>query len=431
MGKLMGALVAMALIVGFGVKAMAAQGILNNEEEIFATAHTKEILIYGSVRMSTWWQHLSKEVVNPAAPRFSDSDLNWALDAGGSRFGALFKSGPIGAVIGIRPVDSAAPVLTRFVAKGRAAGFFRYWAGFVDLGWAVLEMGYQATPSFNPVCNESLVGGGGMLDVYGDTGFTGKRAGLQLAVPIKTMNALFRFGLIEPYVDPGTTGTNGPQLTFPTLAGHNETDFTIPKVEAAFTGAFGPLVYTVRGGYNTVDIRDTLTNDKFSVDSYFGALDATYSLGPFYLRGTGYRGRNQSVYGCAVPDVFLGLFPQAFVGTSLEDVDNYGWFGVVGFRFSDRISVEAGYGQRHSQQDYPEIGATAGGAIKENTSAFVVFSPISIARRFVITPEILWLDRGSVKGAPAGGIGAAGTPVTNIADRGNMLFVGVHWRIDF
>jgi len=41
------------------------------------------------------------------------------------------------------------------------------------------------------------------------------------------------------------------------------------------------------------------------------------------------------------------------------------------------------------------------------------------------------LDRGSVKGAPAGGIGAAGTPVTNIADRGNMLIVGIYWRIDF
>ena len=74
MRRLMGALVAMALTVAFEVEAMHAQAILNNEEERFATAHTKEVTFYGSVRMSTWWHHKSKEVVNPAAARFSDSE---------------------------------------------------------------------------------------------------------------------------------------------------------------------------------------------------------------------------------------------------------------------------------------------------------------------------------------------------------------------
>jgi hypothetical protein len=49
-----------------------------------------------------------------------------------------------------------------------------------------------------------------------------------------------------------------------------------------------------------------------------------------------------------------------------------------------------------------------------------VFLPISITPAFVITPEVLWTDEGELE-----------VPGAATVDRGNRLYYGVYWRIDF
>jgi hypothetical protein len=436
MRKLSVALVAVALVFGFTVSAMAAQGLIYTSAEQLPTT-AKMIDVYGSVRMQTFWLQRNSENTGTG---HSDGDLTWDLDDGSSRFGVRFKAGKVGANVEIRPRDRQT-VLTRTLSAPGQGDLMRHWYGSYDMGWGTFIVGQTWTPTFNPICNECLVGGGGILDGYGDMGGSARQPGLQLHMPVKAMNGLVKIALLKPYIDPGPNagdlsiasavrigdaidaGTALPNLSFgPEVApaGYTSTDTTIPKIEASVAGAFGPLSFTVRGGFNSIDYKNAATDDTKGLTSWLGALDLTYAMGPFYVRGDGYIGQNMTTYGTGAPPVAWGLFPQSFGGPDIEDVSNWGWFGVAGFKINDMFAVEAGYGQRGSSQDY------LGDEIKDKTKAFVLFVPISITPAFVITPELLWTDEGYVHGpapAPEG--------VRYSEDRGNKIYAGIYWRIDF
>jgi len=419
MRKLSVVFVALALVVGFSVNAMAAQGLFYTEKERLATAPTKELEVYGSVRMMTYWQSLDKESIRFPAT-FDDSDLVWDLDDSSTRFGVRFKSGKIGANVEIRPRDRQS-VKTRGMSAPGATDAMRHWNATYDMGWGTLLLGQGWTPSFNPICNECLLGGGGTLDAYGDTGFTARAPMIQISAPIKALNGLFKFALVKPYTDTGaipSTVTDAGRNVTPNFAGV-EFDTTIPKLEASLAGAYGPVSFTGRAGYNTVDYTNTVNDTSENLASWFVAGDLTYSIGPFYVRGTGYVAQNLSVYGTGAPPVAMGLFPTQIGGagvSDIENVDNYGYYAVAGFKFNDMISVEAGYGGRYSSRTSTVSGAQDD---EDNASAFVMFVPISITPAFIITPELLWTDEQEYK--------VAGTTI----DRGNKLFVGIYWRIDF
>ena len=112
------------------------------------------------------------------------------------------------------------------------------------------------------------------------------------------------------------------------------------------------------------------------------------------------------------------MYTTAAGPVAVEDAENFGFFGVFGFKITDMFSIEAGYGQAKSELDDPATGGTW----KQKKSAFVVFFPISVTRSFIITPEVLWTDEGDFEGP-----GVAGGKF----DRGNKLFYGIYWRIDF
>jgi len=382
MRKLSVVFVALALVVGFSVNAMAAQALFYTEKERLPTAPTKELELYGSVRVQTYWQD-----INPDVGR-DDSDLIWNLDDGSSRFGVRFKSGKVGANVEIRPRDQQVP--GNYGSFGRTT-LLRHWYGTYDMGFGTFLVGYTWTPTFNPICNECLVGGGGILDTYGDQGGSTRKAGLQLHMPISGINGLLKLALLEPttFANAGSTGNvSVVTLGAGTAATFTDIDTTIPAIEASLAGAFGPLRFTVRGGYNTVDIEDTASNASESIDSWLGALDLTYSIGPFYLRGVGYLGQNLAAFGGHSPSSVsaYGALPTLYP-TGVEDTDNWGWFAVAGFKFNDMRSVKAGYGQRFAEQDTPAPFTN-----EDDKSAFVVFVPISVTPAFVITHELIWTD---------------------------------------
>ena len=109
------------------------------------------------------------------------------------------------------------------------------------------------------------------------------------------------------------------------------------------------------------------------------------------------------------------LFTDASGAVQVEDTDNWGWFAVAGFKVNDMLSIEAGYGERHAEQDNPLLSVTN----EDTHNAFVIFAPISITPAFVITPEVLIADYDEL------------TINNQTVDRGKQMAFGIYWRIDF
>jgi hypothetical protein len=460
MRKLSVVFVALALVVGFSVNAMAAQALFYSEKERLATAPTKELEVYGSVRFGTYWFTGDKEQNNAAVSstryqlsgqNFDDSDLLWTIDEGSTRFGVRFKSGKVGANVEIRPRDNQTGG-----ERNSSNGLMRHWYGSYDMGFGTVLFGQTWTPTFNPICNECLLGGGGFLDGFGDFGGSARRPGIQMHMPIKSVNGLLKLAALEPsWRATGTAaGANAPawsglpQITTTTpylgagqlnpnpqlrglgaaTASYTQVDVTIPMLEASLSAAFGPTTWTLVGGYGSFDVKSTATDQSESIDTYVLGLDGTYGMGPFYLRGKFYYGQNLAALGTQAPssNSNFGFLPAVYQNAAgavgVEDVENWGWFGVIGFKFNDMISLEAGYGERHAKMDDPLVS----GFTNEDTHrGWTVFMPISITPAFVITPEILYADYDELSTVGPDGL-TRGT-----VDRGKAMAFGIYWRIDF
>jgi hypothetical protein len=424
MRKLSVVFVALAIVMAFSVNAMAAQGLFYTEKERLTVAPTKELEVYGSIRVQTYWFDKDAE---SQSTLFSDDGLNWNMDDGSSRFGVRFKSGKVGANVEIRPRDQ------NLNSIGGSTNLLRHWYGSYDMGFGTLIIGQTWTPTFNPICNECLLGGGGVLDTYGDMGGSTRKTGLQLHMPVKAINGLIKVAALEPTptynpanaiavgAAPNAIAATGVFSATPVqgaVANWTDVDYTIPALETSIAAAFGPISGMLRGGYNTFKIADITTDRDETINSWLVALDATWSMGPFYVRGEGYVGTNLAAFGKHDPSqtaamAFIPVLTATATTTTVDDVDHWGWFGVAGFKFNDMISVEAGYGQRSAEL---ETGAFKN---KDKKSAFVLFVPISITPAFVITPEILWTDEGDLE-------------INGVKrDRGNQFYGGIYWRIDF
>jgi len=419
MKKLLVLLIAAAFVFTMALPAMAAE---------------KSVDLYGSVRVQTFITDTDKE---NNGTLYDDSGLTWGLDDGSSRLGARFKAGDMGANVEIRPRDQNA------TSYGGSTNLLRHWYGTWNFGQGTLVVGQTWTPTFSPICNECLVGGGGILDGYGDMGGSVRQPGLQAWFPVKAVNGMFKLALLEPTTTRKAAGGSVqglPTALVLTPAGNaagvlgpatpaqgaipaafTDTDTTIPAIEASFAGAFGALDWMVRGGYNTYEIVDGTTNQDQSIDSWLFGVNFTYSTGPFYVKGLGYVGQNLAAFGSHAPNSngTFGFSPSLYLDTAgapqVEDTDNSGYFGVVGFKFSDKVSLELGYGQRTAEQDNPLLNVTN----KDEKSAWVVFLPVTVAKGFTITPEILFTNEGDLT-------------VNNVTqDRGNTTRYGLYWRIDF
>jgi len=450
MRKISIVLVALALVVGFSVNAMAAQALFYSEKERLSVAPTKELEVYGSVRVGTYWITGDKETNNPTGglgtrttgQNFDDSDLLWELDDSSTRFGVRFKSGKVGANVEIRPRDQQA------ASYSGSTSLMRHWYGTYDMGFGTLIVGQTWTPTFNPICNECLLGGGGFLDGFGDFGGSARKPGLQLHMPIKAVNGLMKLALLEPtnQKKPASAAVTGlptalPAATATTYLGQGALnapaqgavpanwtnyDTTLPAIEGSISAAFGPTSWTFIAGYNTFDVKNNVTDQTESIDSYVLKLDGTYSMGPFYVRGGFYWGQNLAAFGSQAPvtNQTFGFSPSLYTnaagGVAVEDTDNWGWMAVAGFKVNDMLSLEVAYGERHAEQDNPLLGGTN----EDTHNAITFFAPISITPAFVITPEVLIADYDEVTIINGDG-------VSQTVDRGKQMAFGIYWRIDF
>ena len=328
--------------------------------------------------MSTFWDDKSKETT--AQGQFDDEDLTWDLQSN-SRIGATVSSGDIAG---------------RF-EYGRDPNL-RLLYGTWNFGAGKLLVGQDFTPTAFFISNQvwntdtDLLGFGSSYD--------GRHPQLKL-----TMKG-FSLALVKPNV----TSATGLVTT--------ETDTTIPKIVASYDLNLGAFVLHLIGGYNSHDdvVVVGTTEREYSIDSYIYGAGFKFSPGPFYVNGNVFSGKNPNNFGltseCQCAQAIGAVYAPAT--DSIEDADTLGYALVVGFKSSDMLTFEAGYG---TVKDEIDVGAVT---YESDVTAYYVNATINLAKGVFIVPEAGKIDYGD-------------TEVTGQPDnpQGEITYIGAKWQINF
>jgi hypothetical protein len=316
---------------------------------------------YGSARMSTFMDSVSEEA---SATGYDDDDLTWALQ-GNSRIGANVKAGAIGG----RFEYGSTPNL-------------RLLYGTWNFGGGTLEVGQDYTP-LNVFQSNQVWAGDTDLLPYGGI-YNGRRPMIQLSM------AGFKVALVQPHSI--------------SALGLADTDLTLPKIEASYKFKAGPASLIGMLGYQTYDAVDA-TDDSVGVDSTFVGLGFNVGLGAAYINGNVYMGTNLGQYGLWQQ----GADDATITAGEVNDNDTMGYVLVAGFKVSDTIGLEVGYG--HVEHELDVAGSEA-----DETDSYYVQATINLAKGCFIVPEIGKVD---FKESAAG------------ADQGEQTYYGAKWQINF
>jgi hypothetical protein len=329
---------------------------------------------YGSARMATYWTSVDKS----KAAGGDDQDLDWAWQ-NNSRIGARVKGENVSGrfELGLK-ADGGSDVE---VGTRRLAAKWDFGAGSLSI-----EKGYT---SFNQFISgqvgrrdNGLLGRGFMY--AGRPGFIGLSFG--------------GFGVQLIDIETSDFGLTGVDI-----------DTYFPKVEANWGMAFDTFSFQLRGGYQTYSIDSVGVNDKnFDVTSFGLGAEGNFNFGPVRLGlGISYaeNGSNARWTGS-------GAMLNA-AKDDIKDTDTTQGGVVVGFKMSDMVSFEGGFGYRVDDFD----GKTAGGASIDDTDTweFYVQSVIGLAPGVYIIPEFGYAN------IDADGSNADSTD----------YYLGAKWQIDF
>lgn len=104
----------------------------------------------------------------------------------------------------------------------------------------------------------------------------------------------------------------------------------------------------------------------------------------------------------------------------ISDADQWGWFAEAGVKFGPgRVMIV--YGQLNMEND--QDPALINDDVKQDLAFYGIYAPISIAKGFTMTPEVMWYDQdGDAKN---------GVNNPNTIDRGTELVVGVRVDLKF
>jgi len=346
MKKLLIAVFAAFMVVAFAIPAIA--GTWN---------------FYGSARMQTWSAKLSEE---KSSTDYDDRDTTWDLQ-GNSRIGATVKAGDI-------------------------SGGFEYGTGINlrklygvwNFGSGSLLVGQTYTPVNLFYSNQVYGADSDMLNVGGV--YNGRRPMIQVSVQG------FKLALVKP------------KTIYTGITGVDDTDTTIPKIEASYSFKAGPAAIALCGGYNTLKLVDS-NDDEESLTSYVLALGFSFAVGPGYVKGDVFTGKNVGNYGLWIEGQHTATGTQS----NIEDVKTVGALGVVGYKVNDMLSFEAGYGYTSADSDDSSLE-------KDKTQAYYVQAVISPAKGVYIIPEIGKYDyKDDINGN----------------DEGTKTYFGAKWQINF
>lgn len=348
---------------------------------------------YGSARMWTAWEMKDKKTVaaagllgTPGLAGFDDDDLNWDIQSN-SRIGANVKFGNVGG---------------RF-EYGTGINL-RLLYGTWNFGPGTLLVGQDYTPLFFPVSDQCGYGGGDCGLIFWGTVYSGRIPQLKLRM------GGFQFALLTP--------NRVQKLTAGDFPLGRDTDTTLPEVEASYTFNLGPAALMLGGAYKTYDVRGVTAaalEKDYSVDSWLLNAAGRMNFGPFYVNFSLAYAKNMGDYGFT-GDIASSLKSAEYVAAtdSIEDAKNLLAALVLGFRLSDAVKLEGGFGYLVGEKDF-------GGVEEKNTvMTYYVQMTWSPAKNVFIVPEFGVIDYGDYK-------------ETGLADvdLGKTTYLGVKWQINF
>jgi hypothetical protein len=253
------------------------------------------------------------------------------------------------------------------VAAGDVKGRFEYGTavnlrllyGTWNFGSGEMSVGQMYNPTYFGLSNQ-------VFD--GDNGLAGFGAPFSRRPAIEFKFGAFKVAAVQPQTATVTGFTTGTRVT-------------LPKIEAAYNGAFGPVNLHVSGGYNSVDAFNAQDQTK-SITSMVGQVMAKYNAGPFMVGGSFMYGVNMANYGWNVrPAGAAGAVIPAG-STEVKDTTTMGYTLVVGFTINDMLGVEGGLGYTVNSFD------TTVNPNDDPAMAYYVQLPITLADGVFIIPEI-------------------------------------------
>jgi hypothetical protein len=361
--------------------------------------------------MATYWDDRDfGDGTNAAGTDDEDADLIWDFQ-GNSRIGATVKA---------ESVSGRFELGLKGASTGDVDVGTRRLFGVWDFGAGKLKVGKDYTPISQFISGQAFDGDLGLLGIGT---MYGNRTG-QIALSFGG----FEVALIQPNsglasgmsADATTTSLSGGlgnpflQITNTNFTG-GDVDEYLPKIEAKFGMAFDMFNFNVRGGYQTYSIEDAVspvsgnTND-IDVDSYAIGADAGVNFGPAYIKGALSYGVNTGNAAWHLDGNRTAGSQAIFDGDDdVDDTETIMGALVAGFKFTDQVSFEAGWGYRN---DDPDVD----GADEDEAWEAYLQAVVSLAPGVWVIPEFGYTDYMD---------DSAGD------DEGDRWYLGGKWQIDF
>jgi hypothetical protein len=342
---------------------------------------------YGSARMATFYE--SRDYGDGSGDQSGvgtqfngdqdqDSEVQWELQ-GNSRLGATVKAENVGGrfELGLKTgaTGGDADVGTRRI--------FGTW----DFGAATLKVGKDYSPTSQFISGQVYDGDLGLLGI--GTGYSARNSQIALS-----------FGGFEvALLDPRSGGIIRGLTT-------GDVDHYLPKIEAAWGMSFDTWNFKLNGGYQMYEIEGAgVADEDVDVISYTIGADAGVNFGPAYVKAAVTFGTNWADAGWHIS----GNGASYDGDDDTDDVDSLMAALVAGFKFTDQLTFEAGFGYREDDSDAP-------GEDKDEQYSGYLQAVISLAPGVWLIPEVGYYD------------------LKNDIDddnEGDFLYLGAKWQIDF
>jgi hypothetical protein len=205
------------------------------------------------------------------------------------------------------------------------------------------------------------------------------------------------------FIEPGTTSTKKFK---------GDVDRVVPKLELGWGMAFDTWNFNLMGGAQYYSIEDVTSftgtgTDDVEVTSWVFGGDIGWNFGPGYLKAAGSYSQN------AANASWSG--GQASWDGDDDTNDTYTAMGalVAGFKLSDMLSFEAGYGVKNEVTDE--------GFLRDSTPFEIYLqSVIALAPGVFIIPEVGYSD-----------FDDGDTATKTGDDAGSQFYLGAKWQINF
>jgi hypothetical protein len=359
----------------------------------FVATAVADVSVYGSARFRTYSIDRSKERGAPTG--FSDRDTEWRIGHL-TRLGFNFKTGDVG---GKWEQDARAThVWTGGGPSGASSvGDMRLRLAY---GWWNFGQGQLLIGQNYPLVDLPVA------DLWYTSGGFQPAGGMGIAMA-RTSQIRLTFGnLAIAFLTPDTSLNH----TFYDAAAVvlKDTDTILPKIEVRYTFKFEPVTLDLAGGWQSYDV--VMANDNTeSMDCYVLGLRGKANFGAGRINGVlSYRvnGENYGIWN------YDNSERAAWTGAKFQDVTAWALLLVGGYKMSDLVDLEAGYGMINAELDAP-------GDWEDTFYAYYFRIKFDLAPGVSFRPEFMKFDYDERE--------AAGVKTKE----GDDTIIGAFWKIDF